>query len=261
MFGVYPDAPGWSTVGISPRIPRYIESGTLRIPILFGKVSINYVASAGLQVTIPIESRAVVDSTEGMNVVVKKYKSHSNEDTLSPEQLAILKQANRVAWTGDDTLVWVDIDTQMLRVIQGDTILYQARCASSAKGIGSTKNSMKTPLGWHSIQQKLGGDAPWGQVFRSRVATPEIWLPGKDTTEDLVLSRVILLTGEEPGLNKGGQVDSLSRHIYIHGTNDEARIGIPSSHGCIRLTNDDVIDVYDMLEPGMMVLLTANSNP
>lgn len=258
IFGVYPETPGWNTVGIAPRIPYQIKAGTLQVPIPSGKLSVDYLISAGMSVTIPLECRAIVDSVEGMNIVVKKYKSHSNEETLTSEDRALLKKFNWADWAGTHAAIWVDIDTQMLRVIQGDTILYQARCASAEKGVGSKSGSLKTPLGWHSIHGKLGDNADWGQVFRSRVPTDEIWTSGQDTTEDLVLSRVILLTGEEPGLNQGGSIDSLKRHIYIHGTNDEARIGIPSSHGCIRMTNDDVIDVYTILEPGMKVLITAS---
>ena len=258
VLGMYPESAGWSTVGITPRVPSYMESASLRIPVPTGRVSIDYVSSNGMNVTVPLESRVIVDSVEGMNVMVKKYKSHSNETTLTPEQQATLNQANRVGWAGDEPMLWVDVDTQMLRIIEGDRILYQARCASASNGVGAQKNSLQTPLGWHSIHQKLGDDAPWGQVFRSRRATPEIWLPGKDTTEDLVLTRVILLTGEEPDVNQGGNVDSLERHIYIHGTNDEARIGMPSSHGCIRMTNDDVIDLYTLVEPAMKVLITAS---
>ena len=121
-------------------------------------------------------------------------------------------------------------------------------------------DSLKTPLGWHSIVKKIGDDAPWGQVFRSRRPTREIWQRGEDTTEDMVLSRVLLLTGEEPGLNKGGNVDSFARNIYIHGTNDEARIGTPSSHGCVRMLNDDVIEMYRVIEEGMKVLITGTVN-
>ena len=73
----------------------------------------------------------------------------------------------------------------------------------------------------------------------------------------MVLSRILLLNGEESGLNKGGQVDSFARNIYIHGTNDEARIGVPSSHGCIRMLNDDVIEIYGMVGEGMLVLITG----
>jgi lipoprotein-anchoring transpeptidase ErfK/SrfK len=119
-------------------------------------------------------------------------------------------------------------------------------------------DSLKTPLGWHEIRGKIGENAPWGQVFRARRPTNEIWQYGEDTKEDLVLTRVLLLDGLEPGHNKGGAVDSMARNIYIHGTNDEAKLGTPSSHGCIRLFNDDVIELFTRVEDGALVLITAD---
>lgn len=190
-------------------------------------------------------------------MVVKQYRSHSMPEELSTEARAELDAKNWTAFAGEDAFIWVSIDEQMLRIVRGDVVEYEARCASAEKGIGSVMDSLKTPLGWHTISKKIGGDAPWGQVFRSRRATREVWQPGEDTKEDLVLSRVLLLDGEEPGLNKGGRVDSLARNIYIHGTNDEARIGVPSSHGCIRMLNDDVIEMYGMIDRGMKVLITG----
>ena len=71
-----------------------------------------------------------------------------------------------------------------------------------------------------------------------------------------MLTRLLWLTGEEPGVNQGGNVDSYNRYIYIHGTNDEAKIGTPSSHGCIRLRNDDVIEAYKLIPANARVLIT-----
>ena len=144
----------------------------------------------------------------------------------------------------------------MLRVVRDGRAVYQARCATSASGVGSEENSMKTPLGWHKVVSKLGAGAVRGQVFRSRVATHEVWQPGEQPAEGLVLTRVLLLDGLELGVNKGGKVDSYARNIYIHGTNDEARLGTPSSHGCIRLSNDDIVEVFNLLPEGTPVLIT-----
>lgn len=152
--------------------------------------------------------------------------------------------------------VWVSVGEQVMRVVRGNTLLYQARCGTALAGVGSESNSMKTPLGWHKIVKKLGDGAVRGQVFRSRQATREVWQPGEQPAEDLVLTRVLLLDGLEPGLNKGGNVDSYARNIYIHGTNDEARLGTPSSHGCVRLSNDDVVEVFNLLPEGTPVLIT-----
>ena len=93
-------------------------------------------------------------------------------------------------------------------------------------------------------------------VFRARAATKEIWKPGDQSDEDLVLTRLLWLSGEEPGKNQGGNVDSHARYIYFHGTNDEDLIGQPASHGCIRLRNAAVIEFYDLIPLGTKVVIT-----
>ena len=117
------------------------------------------------------------------------------------------------------------------------------------------ENAAALPETWRFIW-KFGDGAPWGQVFRSRQVTKEVWKPGQESSEDLVLTRVLLLAGEEPGVNQGGNVDSTERCIYIHGTNQEERIGQPSSHGCVRLRNDDVIEAFDWIPEGTPVLIS-----
>lgn len=190
--------------------------------------------------------------------MVKEAVSHATGE-LSQSQWALLEARGWSERVGDRPAVWISVDDQMLWLIEGRRVVFQARCATAEKGVGSENGSLQTPLGWHSVVRKVGDDAPWGEIFRARIATNRQWRPGDDTTEDLVLTRILLLGGEEPGSNKGGNVDSYARNIYIHGTNDEARIGIPSSHGCIRLTNDDVIDAYSRIPKGTFVLITSLS--
>ena len=159
-------------------------------------------------------------------------------------------------WVGNGRGVWVSIPEQMFRIIENGRILWQAKCSTSANGPGSEMDSYKTPLGWHAVASKIGEGAPWGRVFRSRQPTSAIWKPGELTDEDLVLTRILTLDGQEPGKNKNGNVDTLARHVYIHGTNAEELIGTPASHGCIRLTNDDVIAAFDRIPEGACVLIT-----
>ena len=180
---------------------------------------------------------------------------------LSPEQQALLDTHYWDEWVAGSVAVWVSVDDQVLRIIRDHTIIWAAPCATAAKGTGFSMNSLKTPLGWHSVKTKVGDEAPWGQVFRGAQPTKEIWKPGEKTDEDLVLTRLLWLTGEEPGVNQGNNVDSYQRCIYIHGTNDEARIGTPSSHGCIRLRNDDVIAAYSLIPKGARVLITVRDKP
>ncbi|MFA6242927.1 MAG: L,D-transpeptidase [Candidatus Hydrogenedentales bacterium] len=186
----------------------------------------------------------------------KGFASGNQGSELTPEQCDLLKKHHWRKHIDQGLGVWVSVGEQMLRVVDGDSIAWQAQCATAARGTGSRRDSFKPPLGWHSVKRKIGEGAPWGQVFRSAKAVDEIWRPGDETKEDLVLTRLLWLTGEEPGKNKGGDVDSYERCIYIHGTNDEARIGTPSSHGCIRLLNDDVIRLFDLLPEGTKVLIT-----
>jgi len=163
------------------------------------------------------------------------------------------------AWesrVGDALGIWVSVSEQVLRVIKGRQVLWQARCSTATRGVGSQEGSHRTPLGWHSVIEKVGDQAPWGRVFREKRATKEVWLPGDGVREDLVLTRILALDGEEPGKNKGGDVDSYARCIYIHGTNDELNIGKPTSHGCIRLTNDDVIVASGLVPLKTHVLIT-----
>ena len=121
---------------------------------------------------------------------------------------------------------------------------------STAKnGIGCEEGSYKTPPGWHRIHGKFGEEAPSGMVFRNRVATGELWR-GEARAEDLILSRVLTLDGMEPGVNRGPGRDSLERTIYIHGTNQEHQLGTAVSHGCLRMANSDVIELFEKADVG-----------
>lgn len=178
----------------------------------------------------------------------------SNE--LTPDQRQLLEKAGWRGRAGAGRAVWVSIADQTLRIIENDKVIWQAKCSTAEKGPGFKRNSNQTPLGWHSVAEKIGEDEPWGRVFREKRPARKIWKPGENTKKDMVLTRVLALSGEEPGVNKGGGVDSFKRCIYMHGTNDEARIGTPTSHGCIRLTNDDVIEAFDLIPQGAPVLIT-----
>ncbi len=157
--------------------------------------------------------------------------------------------------------VWICVQRQMMYILDGIELVWQAPVATGASGTGFVWGSNQTPLGWHRVDEKIGDNAPWGQIFRARGQTARVWQPGDDVKEDLVLTRILWLGGEEPGVNQGynalGElVDSKRRFIYIHGTNGEADIGTPSSQGCIRMLNNDVILAYDMIPVGTPVLIT-----
>lgn len=128
--------------------------------------------------------------------------------------------------------------------------------STSMYGIGAKANSLKTPLGLHEIYRKIGQDAPLGAVFRGRRQTGQIaaiLTEAQKSLHDLVTSRVLWLNGLEPGVNSGDGRDSRRRYIYIHGTDEEGLIGSPASHGCVRMKNTDVIELFDAIDEGALV--------
>lgn len=151
-------------------------------------------------------------------------------------------------------IIQVDSSSQKMVYIdkQGDAHFYNI--STSCEGLGSEENSGKTPTGLHRIKEKFGKNAPLGEIFRSRKDTGKKW-QGEVSEEDLILTRILRLEGLEEGLNKGGNVDSYNRYIYFHGTNREDLIGKPSSHGCIRMKNSDIIDLYQRVKEGTLVII------
>ncbi|NIA16255.1 MAG: L,D-transpeptidase family protein, partial [Nitrospiraceae bacterium] len=254
VMGLTPGKPGWETIRFEPHVPASLDEAMVTIPIPQGFVTARFLRDSGFTVTAPPGGEVDVH-IDGVAVDVRHAISHAH-GTLSDAQLAFLDNHGWVERVGDGLGVWVSIPDQMLRIIQGGELVWQAACSTAEKGAGSEMDSLKTPLGWHSVKEKFGDDASWGQIFRSKQAQSAKWRPGTPVAEDLVLTRLLALTGEERGKNQGGNVDSYARNIYIHGTNDEARIGAPASHGCIRLTNDDVILAYDRIPKGCTVLIS-----
>ena len=150
-----------------------------------------------------------------------------------------------------ETLLFVDIDTQSLLHIKKGTVFKKYSISSSYYGTGSTENSLKTPLGRHEIYKKIGNDLPNNAILKGRVwngAIADIITEPIDTDFDLVTSRILWLDGLEVGKNKGEGIDSRNRYIYIHGTAEEGLIGKPASDGCIRMYNDDVIELFDLID-------------
>lgn len=159
----------------------------------------------------------------------------------------------------DEISIRVDISEQRLYVYSENKLTHSFAISSSMFGEGSMVNSYKTPLGKHSIQSIIGRDAEPNTIFISRINTKRkarIINEHKDSDDDYVTSRIMWLTGEEDGFNKGSGVDSYSRYIYIHGTHEEGLIGSKASHGCIRMFNDDVIRLTNLVKKGTKVDIT-----
>ncbi len=156
-------------------------------------------------------------------------------------------------------VVLIDVTKQELLWIENNQIAGRWIISTAEAGIGSRKGSNQTPLGVHRLAQKIGDGAQLGAVFKARQNTGRVakilTAPGARSGEDNVTTRVMWLDGLEPGLNKGGAVDSYQRFIYIHGTDEEGRLGAPASHGCIRMRNQDVVDLYDRVREDTLVVI------
>jgi hypothetical protein len=154
--------------------------------------------------------------------------------------------------------MYVSVKHQQLYVIKNDSTIRKYPISTSKNGIGSKQDSYKTPPGLHTIKRKIGSNVPYGGIMISRVyegKIAEILTERENARKDYVTSRIMWLQGEEPGINRGRNIDSYKRYIYIHGTPEEGYIGEPASHGCIRMKNKDVIELYDIVEEGTPILI------
>lgn len=147
-------------------------------------------------------------------------------------------------------LLIVDCSSQILTLVDSGKPVQRLLISTAKAGIGNKQGSNQTPLGWHRIEERIGDGEPLGRVFRSRLAQSEI-LSGAQLSMaesgDYVLTRILWLRGLQPTYNAGPGVDSHDRCIYLHGTNQEQLLGSPASHGCIRLSNTDVIALFDRI--------------
>jgi hypothetical protein len=152
----------------------------------------------------------------------------------------------------------IDIATQQLFLYEDGEILKTYQISSGLAGEGSTANSNKTPLGEHIVEQKIGHDAPLMTIFKARKNTGKLAELDIEDAGDLVTTRILWLRGTEPGYNSGPGIDSFNRYIYIHGTAEESKIGSKASHGCIRMYNTEVIELFDLVAEGTPVTIYAD---
>lgn len=157
--------------------------------------------------------------------------------------------------------IYVGAKRQKLYYIQDSVIVAEYDISTAKNGVGFIKGSNQTPTGLHSITEMYGDSVPEGGIILNRHYTGEIAEiieePISVETDD-VTTRVMWLDGEEDGINKGGDRDTHSRLIYIHGTPEEGLIGTPASHGCIRMRNSEVIELFEMVTPGLRVIILNN---
>lgn len=156
----------------------------------------------------------------------------------------------------------IEISTQTLTLYEGQSQINRYPISTAKNGIGSQENSGCTPLGRHIIAQKIGDAQPINTVFIGRVPTGEIYdaaLGAQHPERDWILSRILWLQGLEEGSNSGNNIqgccDSYQRYIYIHGTPDSEPMGVPLSHGCIRMRNADIVELYNQVDENSLVMI------
>lgn len=151
----------------------------------------------------------------------------------------------------------IHIGSQALDLIDpGGMVVCRYAISSAGRGIGQIKGSLCTPLGRHIVRAKVGQGQPANTVFAGRRPTGEIYSPelaARFPGRDWILTRILWLSGCEPGFNRLGVVDTMRRYIYIHGSPDSVQMGRPGSIGCIRMRNADIIELFDRVTPGTPV--------
>ena len=157
-----------------------------------------------------------------------------------------------------ERLIHVSIPDQRLTLLAGEMPLAVYPVSTARNGPGERRGSGCTPRGWHRIRIKIGAGLPLDTVFVGRRPTGELYGPelaARQPERDWILTRLLWLTGLEPGRNRGGDCDTLRRFIYIHGCPDSAPMGVPLSHGCIRMRTRDLLALFEQVAAGDRVFI------
>jgi len=152
----------------------------------------------------------------------------------------------------------VDIATQCMRVFKNENVIRDYLISTAKNGPGEVNGSEQTPRGLHIIRAKIGANCAPDTVFVKRRPTGEVFQPDlrdKFPQRDWILTRIFWLSGLEPGKNRLGNVDTMRRYIYIHGTPDDVTLGVPGSRGCIRMGNKDIIDLFEITPLGAQIMI------
>lgn len=155
-------------------------------------------------------------------------------------------------------LIEISLGEQKLYLRRDDRIVAEYPVSTARNGAGERLNSECTPRGRHRIADKIGDGCAVDTVFVGRQPTGETYhhdLRAQHPDRDWILTRILRLEGIEEGLNKGGEVDTFSRYIYIHGAPDDIQMGVPGSHGCVRMRNQDILSLFDRVPPGTEVII------
>lgn len=145
----------------------------------------------------------------------------------------------------------ISVARQLMQVLDdAGTVLREYPVSTASAGVGEVSGSYQTPRGRHVVRAKIGSGMPENTVFVRRRPTGEVWVPelGEQFPgRDWILTRILWLSGCQPGYNRLGCVDTMRRYIYIHGSPDITEMGVPGSHGCIRMRNADIVELFDMI--------------
>jgi len=166
---------------------------------------------------------------------------------------------SRLIKSGIDKQIKISVAEQRLYLLANSQVVKNYLVSTASNGVGELNGSGCTPRGKHKIRLKIGYGCDVNTVFQGRRPTGEIYTPelaSKFPHRDWILSRIIWLTGIEPGTNRGGQVDTLKRYIYLHGCPDKEPMGNPKSHGCIRMRNQDIIELFELVDNNMPVYIS-----
>lgn len=159
--------------------------------------------------------------------------------------------------------ILVGVKSQTLKLYDGWGRQQREYVVSTArKGVGELSGSYQTPRGWHRVCERIGAGVEADTIIFRRKVTPWKYTPelhAQYPNKDWILTRILWLCGEEPGKNQGGEVDSYNRAIYIHGAGEHVPWGSPSSLGCVRMKNPDVIELFDATDNGIDVLIDENA--
>lgn len=196
------------------------------------------------------------------SLFVKENREINERELWKEIEESVEKLKDRFGLQPDEFAMVVNPERQELYLVLDDKIVKRYTISTGKTGIGSRSGSGKTPPGAHRIKQKFGENAEIGTIFVARRNTgrkAEIFEEKVDTPEDYITTRIMWLDGQEEELNRGGRNDSHSRYIYIHGTQAEGLLGQPASKGCIRMGNEDVVELFDTVPLGTLIEIQNKS--
>lgn len=152
-------------------------------------------------------------------------------------------------------MIFVNSSNQTLYLFKNNSLIFESKVSTSIHGMGCKMNSFKTPTGLHKVSSMIGRGLPAGTLFKNRRPTEKVVKKIPMDNSDYITSRILRLNGLEEGKNKGGDVDSYNRYIYIHGTPHCNKLGSKQSQGCIRMSDSDVIKLFDLVDHKTLVLI------